>query len=144
MHREKAMRELQTGKTAEALVSAEMSHSQIAAVLKESEQSPLLVAELAKSALILGTAQMADGKVSLAKNTWIVTAEHLDNQTIRIFDFSPIRRQLAINLGDTEKAAEVESVLLKAGYKDPRFTPDLGGTGFLASSVSPINPSKEN
>ena len=144
MHREKAMRELQTGKTAEALVSAEMSHSQIAAVLKESEQSPLLVAELAKSALILGTAQMADGKVSLAKNTWIVTAKHLDNQTIRIFDFSPIRRQLAINLGDTEKAAEVESVLSKAGYKDLRFTPDLGGTGFLASSVSPINPSKEN
>jgi tetratricopeptide (TPR) repeat protein len=140
MYREKALRKLQRGKTVEAIASAETSHMLIAALLKESDQSPLLVAELAKSALILGSVQMADGQAGLAKKTWSETAKHLDSQAIRIFDFSPIRRLLAINLGETAKAAEIESELSKAGYKDPRFAPDPSGPGILVSSASSINP----
>ncbi len=144
MHREKALRKLQGGKTVEAIASAETSRNLIATLLKKSDTSPLLVAELAKSTLILGSAQAADGQTALAKSTWTITVELLDKQTIRIFDFSPIRRLLAINLGETAKYAEIESELSKAAYKDPRFAPDPTGFGFLVSSASPINPSKEN
>jgi tetratricopeptide (TPR) repeat protein len=144
MHREKALRILQNGRTKEAIISAETSRNLVTALLKESDQSPLLVAELAKSVLILGSAQMADGQASQAENTWRETAKLLDSQTIRIFDFNPIRRLIAISLSQAAKAEEIESELSKAGYKDPRFVPDPTESGFLVSSASPTTPSKEN
>ena len=144
MHREKALRKLQNGRTKEAIVSAKTSRNLVNALLKESDQSPLLVAELAKSALILGSAQMADGQASQAENTWRETARLLDSQTIRIFDFSPIRRLLAINLGEPDKTSEMESELSKAAYKDPRFAPAFTTSGASVPSVPTPNPSKEN
>lgn len=144
MHREKALRKLQNGKTKEAIVSAEMSRELIASLLEESDKSPLLVAELAKSALILGSAQMADGQAGLAENTWTGTAKLLDSQSIRIFDFSPIRRLLAINLGEAEKATAMEAELYKAAYKDPRYAPEPTMSGTAVPSVSPPHLSKEN
>lgn len=144
MYREKALRKLQNGKTKEAIVSAETSRDLIAGLLEESDKSPLLVAESAKSTLILGSAQMADGQASLAKNTWAETATLLDGQTIRIFDFSPLRRLLAMNLGEAEKAMVMESELSKAAYKDPRYAPEPNTSGTAVPSVPTPNLSKEN
>ncbi|MFZ9348749.1 MAG: hypothetical protein ACO24Z_08510, partial [Arenimonas sp.] len=144
MYREKALRKLQNGKTKEAIVSAETSRDLIVGLLEESDKSPLLVAELAKSALILGSAQMADGQAGPAKNTWAETATLLDGQTIRIFDFTPLRRLLAMNLGEAEKAMVMESELSKAAYKDPRYAPEPTTSGTAVPSVPTPNLSKEN
>lgn len=144
MYREKALRKLQNGKTKEAIVSAETSRDLIVGLLEESDKSPLLVAESAKSTLILGSAQMADGQAGLAKNTWAETATLLDGQTIRIFDFSPLRRLLAMNLGEAEKAMVMESELSKAAYKDPRYAPEPTTSGTAVPSVPTPNLSKEN
>lgn len=139
-----ALRKLQNGKSKDAVGSAETSRRLIAGLLEDSDRSPLLVAELAKSALILGSAQMADGQAVQAEKTWRGTAKLLDSQTIRIFDFSPVRRLLAINLGETEKSSEIESELSKAAYRDPRFAPAFTTTGTVVPSVPTHNPSKEN
>lgn len=144
MYREKALRKLQNGKTKEAIVSAETSRDLIVGLLEESDKSPLLVAESAKSTLILGSAQMADGQAGLAKNTWAETATLLDGQTIQIFDFSPLRRLLAMNLGEAEKAMVMESELSKAAYKDPRYAPEPTTSGTAVPSVPTPNLSKEN
>jgi hypothetical protein len=94
--------------------------------------------------LILGSAQMADGQAGLAKNTWAETATLLDGQTIRIFDFTPLRRLLAMNLGEAEKAMIMESELSKAAYKDPRYAPEPTTSGTAVPSVPTPNLSKEN
>lgn len=144
MLREKALRALQDGNTPEAIVSAEASRSLIVSLLGESDKSPLLVAELARSSEVLGSAQMADGQSAKALMTWNSTADLLDGQNIRIFDFTPVRHQLAVRLGQTAKAAETRAVLAEAGYKDPRFDQDFVPAGPPASSVAPPTPSKEN
>ncbi|MEY2866030.1 MAG: hypothetical protein RIQ43_56 [Pseudomonadota bacterium] len=144
MLREKALRALQDGNTPEAIVSAEASRSLIVKLLEGSDKSPLLIAELAKSSAVLGSAQMADGHSATALKTWNSTADLLDAQTIRIFDFTPVRHQLAVGLGQSAKAAESRAELAKAGFKDPRYGPDFIPAGLPTSSVPPPNPSKEN
>ena len=144
MLHENALRTLQDGNTPEAIVSAEASRSLIVKLLEGSDKSPLLIAELAKSSALLGSAQMADGQSATALKTWNSTADLLDGQTIRIFGFTPVRHQLAIGLGQSAKAAESRAELAKAGFKDPRYGPDLIPAGLPTSSVPPPNPSKEN
>lgn len=144
MHREKALRRLHAGKAPEAVASAVISHTLMGELLGESDKSPLLIAELARSAVVLGSAQMADGRTEAALKTWRSTAGLLDGQSIRIFDFNPVRHLLAIHLGETAKAAEIESELSRAAYKDPRYAPAFTASGTPVPSVPPPTLSKEN
>lgn len=119
--REKARRALQDGNPVDAAASAGSAYAYLKDLLKENERSPSLYVEFAKSAEILGIARMANGQSDDAQLIWQDAASLLDRQTVRIFDFYPVRHLLAINLKQTEKAKEIEKELIKAGFRDPRM-----------------------
>jgi hypothetical protein len=120
---EKTLRALHTNDRVTALANAKVTHALMLETLKESEPTPQRLVDLAKSAELLGTALMANQQAEAAELIWSEAAAMLDKQTIRIFDFYPVQRLLAINLQQTSKAKEIEKKLLQAGYKDPRMDP---------------------
>ncbi len=120
---EKTLRALHTNDRVTALANAKVTHALLLEILKESDPTPQRLADLAKSAELLGTALMANQQAEAAELIWSEAAAMLDKQTIRIFDFYPVQRLLAINLQQTSKAKEIEKKLLQAGYKDPRMDP---------------------
>ncbi len=121
--REKAIRALHAGNFADALYSAKSSHALMIELIKKSTESPQLLFNLAKSSEVLGSALMASGQVEAAELIWSNSASLLDKQSTHIFDFYPVRYQLAIDLKQTEKAKEIEKKLTQANYKDPRMDP---------------------
>jgi hypothetical protein len=123
IHREKAIRALHAGNFADALVSAESAHAMMMQLIKKSDASPLLLVHLAKSAEVHGSALIANHQAQAAELIWNETANLLDKQSIRVFDFYPVRYLLAIDLKQTEKAKDIEKQLSQAGYKDPRMQP---------------------
>jgi eukaryotic-like serine/threonine-protein kinase len=121
--REKAIRALHAGNFTDALYSAKSSHTLMLELNKKSTKAPQLIVTLAKSSEVLGSALLASHQVEAAELIWNDTATLLDKQAIRVFDFYPVRRQLALDLRQTEKAKEIENELTKAGYSDPRMDP---------------------
>jgi hypothetical protein len=121
--REKARRALQGGNPVDAAASAEAAYAYLKDLLEKNDRSPSLYVEFAKSAELLGSARMANDQPDDAQLIWQDAASLLDKQTIRIFDFYPVRHLLAINLKQTEKVKEIEKELIKTGFRDPRMQP---------------------
>jgi eukaryotic-like serine/threonine-protein kinase len=119
--RESALRDLHKNDFSIALESAKSAHNLMLGVLKDSDKSPQIYAEYAKSAETFGTALMAAKQTEAAVKVWSETATLLDKQSYQIFDFKPIRLLLAIDLEQTSKIVEMESLLKKSGYRDPRL-----------------------
>jgi hypothetical protein len=113
-----------------ALANAKATYALMQEILKESEPTSQRLVDLAKSAELLGTAMMANQQAEAAELVWKESAAMLDKQSIRVFDFNPVRRLLAIDLQQTEKAKQIEKELNKAGFRDPRMdsTYRLSGT----------------
>ena len=59
----------------------------------------------------------------------LVPADRLDRQQRRTFEFNPVRKLLAINLGQSRELAALQGVLDQAGYRDPRMDPAYTLTG---------------
>jgi hypothetical protein len=72
---------------------------------------------------LLGNALAATGDVAAARATWQAEADRLDAAPIINLTALAIRRLLAINLGDSERADEIGAQLEAAGYRDPRTDP---------------------
>jgi eukaryotic-like serine/threonine-protein kinase len=128
--REKAIRALHAGNFNDALVAAKSAHAILLNLVKKSDQSPQLQVHLAKSAEVLGSALKATHQAQAAESIWGEAATMLDKQSVRVFDFYPVRYLLAIDLNQTQKAAEIKNKLIEAGYRDPRMDPahTLSGT----------------
>lgn len=124
--RQKSLRALHANNTVDALLFAESGHNLLLNLIEKSDQSPQLLVALAESAEVHGTALMATHQSAAAKLIWNDTANLLDKQTIRIFDFYPVRYLLAIDLNQAKKANEMENILIRADYHDPRM--DLANT----------------
>ena len=125
----KALRALAVGDTHAAVAAAEDAHRRMQALVAGTDYSAQRLVELARAAEVLGTAQSARGDHAAARATWAEAAERLDRQAQRTFEFNPVRRLLAINLGQSRELAALQGVLDQAGYRDPRMDPAYTLTG---------------
>ena len=128
----KALRALATGDIETALAVAGDAHGRMAALVAGTDYSAQRLAELARAAEVLGTAQAATGDHALAHATWSEAAARLDAQDQTTFEFLPVRRLLAINLGQSERLTALQEGLDQAGYRDPRMDPAYTLTGAFA------------
>lgn len=119
--RELALRHLHKNDFSEALSSAQAAHKLMLGVFKDSDKSPQIYAEYAKSAETFGTALMANKQTEAAVRIWGEAAALLDKQTYQIFDFKPIRLLLAIDLEQASTIEETQKLLKISGYRDPRM-----------------------
>ncbi len=131
--REMALRALVAGKAKEAKNLAMSSYNITISLLKDKEPSPEQLTQLAQSAEIFGSALLANNQNKTATMVWKDASDMLDEQSIRVFDFQPVRRQLAFDLGQTEKAKEIEKELSKAGFRDTRLNPTFIRSGTSGS-----------
>lgn len=134
----KALRALVTGDFTRSLALARRAHAMMAGSFATTDYSPLRLVELAKAAELLGTALAANGDLDAARATWINAAALLDKQTNRTFDFTPVRRLLAINLDQDQSLKILETQLQNAGYRDARMDPAYT----LSGKFQPGNPLK--
>jgi len=125
----RALHALAGGRTADALVAAGEAHRRMTALVEATDYSAQRLVELARTAETLGTARMAHGDPDAARALWQDAARRLDAQANRNFEFNPVRRLLAINLGQSGELAALEEVLDQAGYRDPRMDPAYTLTG---------------
>jgi tetratricopeptide (TPR) repeat protein len=72
---------------------------------------------------VLGRALAAAGDVAAARSVWRAAADRLDARPTANLSLAAVRRQLAIDLGDTAKADAIAAQLAAAGYRDPRAEP---------------------
>jgi len=77
----------------------------------------------ARAGKILGSALAAAGDAAGARATWQAEAERLDATSTANLSLLAVRRLLAIDLGDRERANEIAARLQAAGYLDPRADP---------------------
>ena len=130
-----ALRALATGDTAGALVAADKAYRRMAALAADTDYSAQRLAELARAAEVLGTAQAAAGDHAAAQGTWAEAAQVLDRQARPSFEFFPGRKLLAINLGQSRELVALQEVLDTAGYRDPRMEPGYTLTGAFPPQV---------
>ena len=83
----------------------------------------------ARTEEILGSALAAAGNPAAAREVWRAEADRLDARPTANLSLVAIRRLLAIDLGDTARANELESRLAAAGYRDPRTDPAYTRSG---------------
>ena len=77
----------------------------------------------------VGTAYAAARQGAKAKQHWQNSAANLDANKQKNLAELAVRRLLAIDLGETEKAKEIEQQLLQAGFRDPRMDPAYTQSG---------------
>lgn len=130
-----ALRELAAGDPASAVVAADKAYRRMAALAADTDYSAQRLAELARAAEVLGTAQAAGGDHAAARETWARAAQTLDRQARPTFEFLPVRKLLAINLGQSRELVALQEVLDQAGYRDPRMDPAYTLTGAFPSQV---------
>jgi tetratricopeptide (TPR) repeat protein len=71
----------------------------------------------------LGSAHAAAGEIAKAREIWKAEADRLDARPGGNMSLLAVRRLLAIDLGDTARASELQARLQAAGYRDPRTDP---------------------
>ncbi|KFL35690.1 TIR domain-containing protein [Arenimonas donghaensis] len=125
----RALRALATGDTAGALAAAGQAHRRMSDLVTATDYSAQWLAQLARAAEVLGTAQAAAGDPAAAHATWADAAALLDRQPQGTFEFHPVRKLLAINLGQSGRLVALQEVLDQAGYRDPRMEPAYTLTG---------------
>ena len=128
----KALRALATGDVAGARRVAADAHRRMSDLVAGTDYSAQRLAELARTAEVLGTTQAAGGDHAAAQATWTAAARLLDRQEQQTFEFHPVRRLLAINLGQSARLVTLQQVLDQAGYRDPRMEPAYTLTGAFA------------
>lgn len=124
-----ALRALAAGDPGRAMAAAQEAYRRMSALSAGTDYSAQRVAELARAAEVLGTAQAAIGNHEAARETWAGAAVLLDRQEQPTFEFQPVRKLLAINLGQSAKLVALQEVLDQAGYRDPRMDPAYTRTG---------------
>lgn len=77
----------------------------------------------------VGKAYAAGGSTADAETLWLSTAGMLDAQNSRNPLLLAVRRSLALNLGQSEKAAALDAELRKAGFRDPRMPAQIPPSG---------------
>lgn len=127
-----ALRALAADDPVTALAIAAEAHWRMSALVAGTDYSAQRLAELARVAEVMGTAQAATGDHEGARATWSEAAGLLDDQDQRTFEFLPVRRLLAINLGQSERLTALQEGLDQAGYRDPRMDPAYTLTGAFA------------
>ncbi len=88
----------------------------------------------------VGTAYAAARQSAKATQHWQHNAASLDAKKQTNLAELAVRRLLAINLGQTKKANEIEKQLLQAGYKDPRMEPAYTLSGSFQQSTLTTPP----
>jgi tetratricopeptide (TPR) repeat protein len=88
----------------------------------------------------VGTAYAAAGQNAEAIQHWQHSAAVLDAKKQKNLAELAVRRLLAINLGQTEKAKDIEKQLLQAGFRDPRMQPAYTLSGSFHQSTSTTPP----
>ena len=125
----RALRALATGDLSGAVAAAADAHERMSSLVAGTDYSAQRLAELARAAEVLGTAHAARGEAGPARAIWAEAAARLDGQAPQTFEFKPVRRLLAINLGQSQELAALQEVLDQAGYRDPRMDPAYTLTG---------------
>ena len=119
----RAYHALATGDAALAQRMAGEAHERMSALVAGTDYSAQRLAELARAAEVLGTTLAAEGRQEAARATWADAAARLDAQARQTFEFLPVRRLLAINLGQSARLGTLQQALDDAGYRDPRMEP---------------------
>jgi hypothetical protein len=127
--REKSLRALKAGNYLDALASAKAAHGLTLELVQKSDPSPQNYIWHAKSSELLGNAFRANQQAAAAESIWKDAAALLDKQNIGRFDYYPVRRLLAIDLQENQKATEIENELYKAGFSNPLMQPSHSLSG---------------
>ena len=122
-----ALGQLAQGKTESALQSARQANDVIQKLIAGKSAPTDLKVIGAQVAETLGAATLASGEKTAAAQIWTQTLAGFDKESEDNLGLKAIRRLLAIDLGNTELAAQLAQELEKAGFKDPRFAPYVGG-----------------
>lgn len=88
----------------------------------------------------VGTAYAAAGQSAKATQHWQHSASILDAKKQKNLAELAVRRLLAINLGQTQKANDIEKQLLQDGYQDPRMQPAYSLSGSFQQSTLTTQP----
>ncbi len=121
-----ALGELAQGKSESALQSARQAHDVIQKLTAGNSAPTDLKVIAAQVAETLGATTFARGDQTAATQIWTQTLAGFDKESEDNLGLKAIRRLLAIDLGNTELAAQLARELDKAGFKDPRFEPYAG------------------
>lgn len=124
-----ALHALATGDIEGGRQAAGNAHERMAALVAGTDYSAQRMADFARAAEVLGTAMAAAGQHEAAGKVWAEAAERLDAQDRPTFEFLPVRRLLAINLGQSGLLETLHQRLDEAGYRDPRMDPAYTLTG---------------
>lgn len=119
----RALQALAQGDVDQARDSARQAHETMAASFAATDYSPQRLVELAKAAELLGTTLAAGGDLQAARATWRHAAALLDEQANTTFDFIPVRRLLALDLGQDDVLQTLDAKLQDAGHRDARMHP---------------------
>jgi tetratricopeptide (TPR) repeat protein len=114
---------LHQGDPAAALRSAQQTRSEWRVASQGKAMVPDFTLIEARVEKILGSALAAAGDAAGARAIWQEEAGRLDATSTANLSLLAVRRLLAIDLGDLERANEIAARLQAAGYLDPRADP---------------------
>jgi tetratricopeptide (TPR) repeat protein len=120
-----ALGALAQGNTVSALESARRAHDvmqKLAAGKSMPAELKVIAAQVEET---LGAATAANGDNTAAAQIWTQALAGLGNESEGNPGIDAIRRLLAIDLGNTELAAQLTQQLAKTGFNDPRFDPQV-------------------
>jgi tetratricopeptide (TPR) repeat protein len=112
-----------------ALRAAEQTWTELQEAMRGKTMVGGLVLLQARAAESLGSAHAAAGNAARAREIWHVEADRLDATSARDLSLLAVRRLLAIDLGQTALAQDIEARLARAGYRDPRMDPAYTRSG---------------
>jgi tetratricopeptide (TPR) repeat protein len=114
---------LHQGDPEEALRSAQETRREWQLASQDKTMVPDFALIEARVEKILGSALAAAGDAAGARAIWQAEAERLDAISTASLSLLAVRRLLAIDLGDLERANDIAGRLQAAGYLDPRADP---------------------
>jgi tetratricopeptide (TPR) repeat protein len=126
---------LHQGDPGAALRSAQQTRHEWQVASQGMTMSPELTLIEARVEKILGSALAAAGDAAAARATWQEEAERLDAISTANLSLLAVRRLLAIDLGDLERANDIAGRLQAAGYLDPRADPAYTMSGAFPQPV---------
>ena len=128
------------GNAVSALQSARRAHDVMQKLTAGKNAPPELKVIAAQVEETLGAATLAGGDKSAAVQIWTQTLSELGKAPDDDLVVKAIRRQLAVDLGNTELAARLLQQLASAGFDDPRFGLRTGRPPLKTTSFQPRVP----
>lgn len=120
---------LSRGESSSILNSAEIYWNEWKKAVKHKKMTPDLSLTEARLEETLGNIYFQAGYPDKARNVWQSSADKLNALNSRNLSFLAMQRLLALNLQQMDIAVELESVMNKAGFRDPRMDPVYTQTG---------------